>query len=507
VRPFGDFRLGAEYSSGWDSENGSAERDDAWRINLQGSAGDRARVYLEKTRAGSDFPGFFRDVDYTRATLLFSVLQNLRLNTSFAEDRSNLDSDPAQSAAPREQRYHVDLTYYFPTNTYLSLAYGREDRKDILAPRDFDDEARRLALVVGHSFRRASLRASAGPLRVHDNLTDRSTTQLAYRADVGLSPTARQRYSAFFARGHEGLTADPDLEKTLGLSASYAIAQRLSFDARYEKRGLGETEMETDQFLADLRYRFRHGQILSIEARHLDYREPELKDNTSILVAYAVPFGMPVGKRTDVAVLRGRIYDSEAPGQPGLPEVIVYIGGASAVTDARGQFVFPALKAGVHHIWVETASLAKQKVAEQKMPMKVELAGGDRRKVDLGVTRSATLVIQAARFRPAKGTGILVAPEQEQQVEEVGGFPNLTVELSREDETLRRTTNLEGRLVIRNLRPGQWKLTVPPQKLPKLHYVEKGELDLNLDPGQSQEISLKILPRFRKMIFLDEEEE
>jgi len=280
VRPFGDFRLGAEYSSGWDSENGSAERDDAWRINLQGSAGDRARVYLEKTRAGSDFPGFFRDVDYTRATLLFSVLQNLRLNTSFAEDRSNLDSDPARSAAPREQRYHVDLTYYFPTNTYLSLAYGHEDRKDILAPRDFDDEARRLALVVGHSFRRASLRASAGPLRVHDNLTDRSTTQLAYRADVGLSPTARQRYSAFFARGHEGLTADPDLEKTLGLSASYEVAQRLSFDARYEKRGLGEAGMETDQILADLRYTFRHGHTLSIEARYLDYREPEIDEVT-----------------------------------------------------------------------------------------------------------------------------------------------------------------------------------------------------------------------------------
>jgi len=507
VRPLEDLKLGAEYSSGWDSENGDTERDDAWRVDLQGNLGDQAWLYLEKIRAGAGFPGFFQDVEHTRATLTLSLLENLRLHTSFAEERNNIDSDPAQSAAPRSQRYHVDLTYYFPTNTYLSLAGGREDRKDILTPRDFDDEARRLAVVAGHSFKRISLRASAGPLRVHDNLTGRSTTQLAYRTDVGFSPTARQRYSAFLARGHESLIADPDQEKTLGLSASYEVAQRLTFNTSYEKRGLGDTEMETDQFLASLWYQFRHGHILSLEALYLDFREPEVDDNRSVLVAYAVPFGMPVAKRTDIAVLRGRIFDAEAPGLPGLPDLIVYIGGMSAVTDARGQFVFPALKAGVHYIWVETASLAKQQVPRQKMPMKVELAGGDRRKVDISVTRSATLAIRATRFRPAEGTGILVGPEQEKQVVEVGGFPNLNVELSREDEALHRMTDLEGRLVIRNLRPGRWKLTVPPQKLPKLHHAEQGEFDLDLEPGQSQEISVKILPRFRRMIFLDEEEE
>ena len=77
----------------------------------------------------------------------------------------------------------------------------------------------------------------------------------------------------------------------------------------------------------------------------------------------------------------------------------------------------------------------------------------------------------------------------------------------REDEVVRRTTGPDGTVLIRNLRPGRWKLSLPAQKLPKLSYVESPERELVLEPGGREELKVRIMPRFRRMVIIEDESE
>lgn len=86
---------------------------------------------------------------------------------------------------------------------------------------------------------------------------------------------------------------------------------------------------------------------------------------------------------------------------------------------------------------------------------------------------------------------------------EAGGYPNLLLEVTGEDQTIRRLTDWNG-VASFKIRPGRWRLEAYPQRLPELHYLEKHRFELDLSPGTERKIEIKILPRFRKMIMLEE---
>ena len=266
-RPAELFDLSAEYGRGWVQEEGSPAEDDAWRIRFRGGGWRGVSYYLEKVRAGSDYAGFYSDVDFTRASIYFPAGSKLRLRASYAHDRSNLEFNPSLTNAPREERYRLGIDYRPVSATRLSLDYECQQRRDLLAPSSFDDEADRFAFSVVQSLRSLSFRSSAGLLRVRDRLGDAETDRLAYRVDAIWVPSDWQRYSAFFSHGHEGLTADPDLERSAGINARLSLGDRLQVDLQMEMRGLGGEDPATTQLVGDLAYVLRHGHTLSAEAR------------------------------------------------------------------------------------------------------------------------------------------------------------------------------------------------------------------------------------------------
>jgi hypothetical protein len=84
------------------------------------------------------------------------------------------------------------------------------------------------------------------------------------------------------------------------------------------------------------------------------------------------------------------------------------------------------------------------------------------------------------------------------------GVRNILVELSNGDEVIRTLTNYKGEFTFSGVRPGHWKLKAYDHNLPDYHYLEAGEMDLELQPSATAHVLLRVLPRLRPVKIIDE---
>jgi TolA-binding protein len=87
---------------------------------------------------------------------------------------------------------------------------------------------------------------------------------------------------------------------------------------------------------------------------------------------------------------------------------------------------------------------------------------------------------------------------------ELGGHPNVVLELANPVESHRRISDYRGRFSFTGIRPGRWTLRVIEGNLPVNHNFERESLDLEVSPGGTQQVTLKILPRRKRIQILQE---
>lgn len=479
------------------------EGDDAWRASYSGSTERGTNLYLENVAAGSRYPGFYSDLESTRGSLSAPIFGRLRFQTSASLDRSVLQVNPADQVAPRLQRYSAGVLYGFSFGTDASLGYELQRRKDVAGAPDFDDISDGPYFGLSHAFKKISLRAGTRLLHIQNKVESTTSTKPVFRFDSHYQPTNRQNYSIFFSQGQDGLTASPNLQKTIGANIGFEPRQNIKAEFRYERSGLGEGNQEEDQWHANFSYKMKQGHSLKLEARHRTFAE--INGVTSILMSYTIPFGIPTGLKDDIGVITGRVFAADEPGR-GYSDIVLSIGGTTAVTDGNGKFIFPALKTGSYYIWMDTSSLGFGRVTMQKTPIPVQIAGASKQNIEIGVTRAATLKVRALKYKPDKGAAILQGDDKKKVVED-GPVDSMFITLNRDDQVIRRSTDNEGVVTFRNLRPGKWKINATPLKINSLQYLEKSEWEIDFQPGGEEEILVKILPKFRKLIILDDEEE
>jgi len=172
-----------------------------------------------------------------------------------------------------------------------------------------------------------------------------------------------------------------------------------------------------------------------------------------------------------------------------------------AVTDESGEFFFPTLAPGVHDVTVDQATLGYERVLTGDAPTGIPLRGGDETNITVGVVRAAQVSGNVRRFEFENTSDSL-----QSKVVEAGGQPGVLIELRNQERFLRQLTDSRGRFEISGVQPGDWKLKVLDGDIPEHHYFEEDSLSLRLAPGQKAEITLKLLPKRRKIQLLQPEQ-
>ncbi|HTO93605.1 MAG TPA: carboxypeptidase-like regulatory domain-containing protein, partial [Bacteroidota bacterium] len=219
----------------------------------------------------------------------------------------------------------------------------------------------------------------------------------------------------------------------------------------------------------------------------------------AFLVEYTVPLGIPVTRLTGSGTLRGRVSDelTQAP----LGDVVLYAGGATAVTDAAGEFLFPSLKPDVYAVQVDVAAAGVDRVTARPAPFLVTVLGGEVARLDIGVIPSASLSGEVTVFDERGGPS---ADTSRTAIAEAGKGSGLVVELTGSEGTLRRFTDNRGKFRFADIRPGEWVLRLLPEGLPEYHYIERDSIRLTLSPRGRVDTTFRVLPRKRRIQILEE---
>lgn len=504
-----------------DPEGGSKEA--ACRLSLDGKI-EQVWYSFERIYAEPNYAGYYRDISYTNGTVRFPLHQALRGNLAFRSYKGNLDVDSARGTANREKSYRGGFSYHFPFGASVALDFEDLIREDYVLPAEYNYEERTWKLGLAHSLGELSVHARVERGRFENRL-NRSATDDLERYDVyaHYRPDRRQTYSLYARTGHSGFTASPERMKSWGAAAAWQIKDNTSLNLSYRRDESGsEPRRKRASVFSGFSHSFPNKHALILRGQW-SKNGGKKETDFSFFATYTVPLTIPVGKKTSIAVLKGKVYDEQKSTRPPISGVILTVHGATAITDKRGEFVFPSLKPEIYHLQVERSSIGLNRVATQKTPITVEVKGGETTELEIGVVTSCTISGRVAVFDLGADKGLGAADsglsddlflvgsgeaesKQRDEGEAGSGLANILVEATSGEELLRQFTDDKGRFSFEDLRPGAWMVKVHEYDLPDYHYLEEKEFRLQLEPGDESEVLVRVLPRLRHIQMIEEGE-
>ena len=74
------------------------------------------------------------------------------------------------------------------------------------------------------------------------------------------------------------------------------------------------------------------------------------------------------------------------------------------------------------------------------------------------------------------------------------------------NRVLRKYTDDHGRFEFPGIYPRTWILKVVGSSLPAHHFLETEEMQLDLGPGRTEKVALRVLPRLRSIQILEQKD-
>ncbi len=515
LEPFENTNIEFEAAYGKDDN----KHDNAYWLNLYGFPEWSGSYRLEYIYAEPDFPGYYQDMEYISGNFFFPIRKHFTLNATLRQEKNNLDLDPSLGSAALNRYAQIGLNYTFKTGTTLSLESQFRTREDRLAEPDFDDRELTHRIRLGQSFKKLFFNVSTERGKTKDRLKDQTSDVGIYEGSCYFMPTHNQSYGGYMRYSTYRDSEDEGRDTiNTGLTGAFKIGKKASVNLKLDRYdSIGTDSGDRHLFDLGLSYQVSNKAQIIAHGRHTLYgKNSDQEDETALIVEFTIPFGLPAGRKKSVGMLEGYVQDQEA-GQP-IPNAILRLNGATAVTNSNGEFTFPALKPGTFYLNVDTASIGLDRIPAQKTPLEVDIEGGREESVKIEITKSADFTGKIMVCKIVKEDGLQkgfaidkavkkpIQEDDKEEIVEVRGLANVLLEFKSKLETWRVLTDRKGRFRFDDVRPGSWTLTVHADNLPEYHFLENDTFEIKLAPGEKKKMLIKALPRKRTVQIIEQGE-
>ncbi|MCX6141603.1 MAG: carboxypeptidase-like regulatory domain-containing protein, partial [Ignavibacteriales bacterium] len=295
-------------------------------------------------------------------------------------------------------------------------------------------------------------------------------------------------------------TLEPQQLLSGSISATVLIGEGTQISAAlFGTKTIGPFNQAYSLFDASVQHRFTGGEVLAVRGRQSIFAPSNDGKEFAYLAEFSIPLAVPIARKTESGRLTGKVVDSEKG--TGIQGVLVYAGGATALTDRNGEYHFVSLKPDKYYVQLDMASIGLNRVASQQLPHEVTIVGGKEERYDISLTRaigvSGVVLIFGMKDQAPGDTS-------QPQLIEQGGHPNVILELSNPQESARRVSDNKGRFSFAGIRPGKWTLRILEGNLPQNTYFDKDSYVIDAAPGASMEFTFKALPRKRRIQILQQ---
>ncbi|MEI9894762.1 MAG: hypothetical protein WDN28_12965 [Chthoniobacter sp.] len=493
-----------------DLESGVSHSDEgvtdyAWRAEAHGELPGKVSYAIEHVHAGQNFNGYYGPADTTYASVTKAITPKFHVHASLSDYAGNpAFNDVLSTVVNRENLWNAGLDYALTKETGLSLEWQHVKRVDILLPSAYDFTADSLRLGASHNFGKLQMQSFLDLGTLENSLTRASGPFQRYSATLNWTPTTRQTYSVFASYGPSAFTGATDQSLGAGVSARWQIRDNCTANVSYARNQYnGLIGTNQDQALASICYQREDKSSISLVGR---WSRTATKDATTdianeaaILVTYSIPLNLSVSRKRSIGGLQGRLYDVTKGREAGLPRVVLQVGEQFAVTNGEGIFEFPSLKPGACELKVVLDSLGARMTMATPLPLKIKIRPAETSSVELAATPACSVSLRVMRYEFADGNALTASSA----LREAGGQEAVAVEITNGRDVWRAQTDRTGYASFDRLPGGPWTLRVASSDLPALHTIENPERTLLLQPGETQQVALRILPQHRTLRLLD----
>ena len=465
----------------------------------------RAKFY----QADADFKGYYRNQRYLGAEFNYQAEGSpWDIRGYYRRQQLNLDLLPDLSA-PLDEDALLGMGYVWPGGDRLGLDLRYRHIRDLQPDSDADaiEHALRLdfsKLLPQHDL---SLSGNIELGRRHNRHEDKQYDTLGYRLSGIWRPSRRASIGGYINYDDDAtLYASREKRMTAGLNLDLRVSERISMGVQAETDVVGD--LKRQRVNGQLSYKRDNGHLIAVDARY----DRGIYDDANLMVSYSMPIDLPVGRRTDVATVRGRIFD-ETTGR-GFSNVVLKLGQTVAVSNPDGYFSFPAVKAKDYELKVVGGSIPTGMIPNCTLPIAVNPRWDDSCPIDLPYIEGASIAGQVQLFAPAaellpsqtfrgRSAGFGQQPDiSREDLKPSGGIARVLVTITDGEETMRRVTNPNGDFQFVGLKPGTWTVSLLRDGLPENATPIEDSYTFELEPGEGAEANFRVEQRIRRMRML-----
>jgi hypothetical protein len=484
--------------------------------------------------ASPQYPGYYTNTRIQALGLSYRLRKNLRVDFNVNRQKQQYDVETHQVVAPVLSYSSAGLAYEWTPNTRFSLARTSQSSKDRFYQPLFDYSETAYRFDVDQSFRNLTLSGTVETGETDNRMLGRNAGMVRVTGAVQYTPGVRNAFSGtlsydddrrYSAQRYKRWTVGLDLrsEVVKNTDISLSCQNQFSPESYFEDRNLFEFSVS---------HRAGSAHEIAVRCRKVLVHNSLEKEEIAVKAEYRLTLGVPVGTNRSIGSVNGTLLDMEN-GKP-VKRAVVRLNEFMAVTDDAGRFSFQALPPGSdYYLSLDKSTIGMNKVLVQPTPLRVNVAAGGEKTLELGIERGVAIkgkvVVYAVvndssdHFKAEKmkqylneyyvagsgkkqsnGIDVTVTNGKTRMVPDYG-LGSVLVELKKDGETVRRVTDSDGSFYFDGLRPGIWSLTVYEYNIPEMHRLEKPASEIELKPGDEQNVLVKILPIRRQIQFVQRE--
>lgn len=428
------------------------------------------------THADAQYAGYNPDQALALFQAEYPLTAALSVHAVYREQKTNLARDPSRAALDETQST-AGIGYRFANGAHADVDYLAGVTADLRAQPDYDASRQAVRFGVYHHYQGLGLYASASLGTTDDRVrkdsfaTRQLLTSAFWTASARLSVGANLYYidNAYSTRREAPQTS-------IGGTLRYAFSGATTVDANLQENraGIGGSSGNLT-----LTHRLANGDVMTLAVRRLSAGATRQGD---LMLSYAMPLSVPVGKRHNIATVNGRVLDQETG--RGMPGKVLRLGGILAISADDGAFSFPSILVGTYYLSLDDMQGVGGAIPVEAMPMAVEVREGDTPRLDIALVRAATLA----------GTVSLAVADA---TPGAGSLRNMLVTFRKGAMSFNRLTDEAGAFRLGSIAPGEWTVSVDPSTLPAGYALEQDQFTVALAPAGQSVVAFKLAVRIR----------
>jgi len=451
------------------------------------------------------FSGNLGDTEYYSGNTSLKPVQNMKFNASYTFEKHNLALDTSQPLALATENMRFGMYYAAGNGLEFTGKWKRNRKRDLLSSPRYNSQKDSYSLNADWNtpFLEISGKGSIERLIDFENFTLTQSEKLAL--DAVYKPLDNLKLNNKFTLNTGSRRGLNDASFSYNFLADYKPNEnttlksgiKTTFYQEYMRKGFINLSTQ-------IKHTFSDDSVFSVKGSYRRDRSTKKNDDFGISLSYRRSVKIPVSPRSDIGAVSGQIINRTTG--KGVGEVIIKVGSQTTVTNSEGHFYFPAVKEGDVFVSIDASRHDTKYIATGEMPRKIIVKSGETQNVNLQIVRPGIIHGQAMQYKVDKSTTGPGKSADDAEMLKDQGVKNILLELESKYGVIRRLTRNDGTFVFRDLVPGKWTLTVLSASLSESYSLEQKEYTVEISPGKTNSMEIKILPVIQQIQFLQEGE-